>query len=510
MTSPAALRWTIVLHALSAVAMAVFVWFFISRNQPGLTGVPVIAGLGVVYCLCYALASPRLFGGAVTPLSITLARCLYAATLVSLPLLFLNATVWDYYQPLSLFDDAIAALAIAWLLLLAALLLALLSADGRLQGAALVALLAAALPSLVYHVSDPQPAAGLALHRDIFTGGREGYDIYRIPALLVLPAGSKLADGTVLHSDRLLAIAEARRDGALDTGVIDLVQKSSDDGGESWSQQQVICSHHQNGARGKCGNATPLFDSDSGTLWLAYNLSGIPGDLPEGPRVHSAHLMHSLDGGGSWQDPLKLPFGNLVFGPGHGIRKHLPPAQGRLLLPAYRAGSAMVIYSDDHGVTWRKGGELGWGNETEVAELADGRLYMVTRHNAPIGRAPQPNGRLYAYSGDGGLSWPANGLDTVLPTPVCQASVVSAAGGQLLFANPAHSKARVRMTIRASDDNGVSWQRGLQVYPGPAGYSQLGVLGSGEIVLLYERGRMAYSERISFARVSPAQFVARE
>ncbi|MDX1733889.1 MAG: sialidase family protein, partial [Halioglobus sp.] len=143
---------------------------------------------------------------------------------------------------------------------------------------------------------------------------------------------------------------------------------------------------------------------------------------------------------------------------------------------------------------------LGDGNEAEIAELSDGRLYMATRHVAPIGRPPPPGGRLYALSGDGGDSWSGVGFDTALPTPVCQASVIGA-GQRLLFSNPAHRRARVAMTVRTSDDDGASWRRALQVYPGPAGYSQLGVLEDGGAVLLYERGRLSYSERISFARL---------
>jgi len=451
-------------------------------------------------CSCWQI--PGCWGGVTHCCQLGLARVLYAATAIGLPLLFLNATVWDYYQPVSLYEDAIYALAVSWLLLIISSVIALVQGQRQFALAAIVALLGLLFVLMVHGISNPLPASELKRHIHVFSGEEGGYETYRIPALLVLPAGSKLADGSILPGDRILAMAEARRDGALDTGVIDLVQRISDDGGESWSGQRVICSHRVGDERGKCGNATPVFDLHTGRVWLAYNLSGIPDDLAEGPRPHSAHVMHSNDGGLNWQAPRRLPFDNLVFGPGHGIQKQLAPASGRLILPGNRSGSSQVLVSDDSGDTWKAGASLGAGNENEIAELSDGRLFMASRHAAPVGEPPQPNGRLYALSTDGGSSWSPPETDTRIPTPICQGSVLRYGdGGGLLFSNPADEKARVHMTVRASTDDGASWGRSLLVYPGPAGYSQLGALSDGDVVLLYEQGRIEYSERISFARI---------
>ena len=495
-------RIQIVLHALSAMAMATFVYLYVSHNAPGLTDVPIVAMLGVVYVAMFMLANPGLVGGRYSSLPAGFSRILYAVTAIGLPLFFLNATVWDYYQPVSLYEDAIFALALSWSLLILASVIALVQGQRQFALAAFVALLGLVFVLLVRVVSNPVPTASLVQHMHLFQGEEGGYEIYRIPALLIIPASSTLADGTVLQSDRVLAVVEARRDGALDTGVIDLVQKVSDDGGQSWSGQEVICTHEIGGDRGKCGNATPVFDQQSGSVWLAYNLSGIPDDLREGPRTHSSHIMRSEDGGLSWKTPHKLPFDELVFGPGHGIQKKLEPNLGRLIIPGYRNGSSQLMISDDHGVTWQVSAALGAGNENEIAELSDGRLYMTTRHNAPIGRPPEPNGRLFAISVDGGSTWGGVETDVNLPTPICHGSVLRYGdNGGLLFSNPANEGSRVQMTVRGSVDDGLNWSKSLLVYPGPAGYSQLGALSNGDIVLLYEQGRIEYSERVSFARI---------
>jgi sialidase-1 len=494
-------RIPVVLYFLSVAAMWIFVGLFVWRNWAGLENPWITGLLGLAYVLLYGTARSYFTG-----LPGFLRRPLYLIALMVLPWVFIQGTLWDYYQPLSLFDDVILALAVSWLLLIAGLLIELWRGERDLSGAAAIALLGPLLVQGLVMVNKPLPSDALAHHSDLFVGGEGGYDTYRIPALLVLPPASRLASGETLKADRILALVEARKDSALDTGVIDLVLKHSDNGGASWSAQRVICRHVVGDERGKCGNATPVFDADTGRIWLAYNLSGIPGDLPEGPRPHSAHLMASDDGGLSWGEPMRLPFDDVVFGPGHGIQKELPPARGRLVIPGNRGGTSLAVYSDDHGLTWQEGAALGAGNENEIVELSDGRLYMATRHVAPTGRPPQPNGRLYAISTDGGSHWEKPQLDESLPTPISQASILGVGeGGQLLFSNPAHHKARVRMTVRTSLDDGASWPGELLVYPGPAGYSQLGVLSGGDVLVLYERGRMAYSEMISFARIPAAQ-----
>ena len=135
----------------------------------------------------------------------------------------------------------------------------------------------------------------------------------------------------------------------------------------------------------------------------------------------------------------------------------------------------------------------------EIAELSNGSLLMATRHIASVGNPPDPNGRLFSISDNGGVSWEKPSLDQALPTPICQASLLTMNDKQgLLFLNPANTRARVQLTLRYSADNGSSWNNEFVVYPGPAGYSQLGMLTNNNIIGLYENGKLSYSEKISF------------
>jgi sialidase-1 len=67
----------------------------------------------------------------------------------------------------------------------------------------------------------------------LFVGDQDSYTIYRIPGLIVIPQGAQLADRHTLKDDLVLALAEARRNGSLDDGDIDMVVKRSIDNGQS-------------------------------------------------------------------------------------------------------------------------------------------------------------------------------------------------------------------------------------------------------------------------------------
>lgn len=497
-------------------AMGVFIFLFLVRNSPGLATLPLFIALGAGYFLVFARGTLQLASNCLSAVdtkpgfSFTLHRLVLALLSALLIYIFLDNAVLDYYQPLSLHDDAAIALALCWSLLILMFFLVVISPWAQTtkvqRSALLLATIAVAgwpLTASLKWVNAFPVGGQVSIDTDIFVGGVDAYDVYRIPALLVLRKGSQLGNGEVLAQDVIIAMAEARRDGALDTGAIDLVMKRSIDGGRTWTQQQLLCQYKRKGERGKCGNPTPVFDRSTGQIFLAYNLSGIPGGATQ--RTHSSWLMVSENGGNSWGAPIKVADDNLVFGPGHGIQKSRAPHAGRLLIPAYVTEHAIVLYSDDHGDSWQRSAGLNTGNETELAELSDGQVYLTTRHRARIGKPPEPNGRLFSISSDGGQTWPRTQTDTQLPTPVCQASVAGLGdAGGLLFSNPNHPKARVAMSIQYSADDGRQWTGKIPIYAGPAGYSALGVMSNGDAVLAYERGAMSYSERISFARV-PAE-----
>jgi sialidase-1 len=334
---------------------------------------------------------------------------------------------------------------------------------------------------------------------DVFVAGRDGYHTFRIPSLLATPQGA------------VLAFCEGRKNGRGDAGDIDLVMRRSSDGGATWGPLQVIADDGTN----TIGNPCPVVDRDTGTIWmpLTVNLGEdtqrqILDSTSKGTRT--VWMMKSTDDGRTWSRPqeitdsVKAPDWTwYATGPGVSIQLR----SGRLLVPCdhYLAGSraarSHVIYSDDHGATWRRGGVVGDGvNECQVAELGDGTLLLNLR-NQPPRRA---EGRAQSTSRDGGLSWSEAVRDPALVEPACQASLIAHADRgpervRLLFSNPASAK-RERLTVRLSDDGGKTWPASGVLHAGPSAYSCLAVLPDRSIACLYERGEKTSYERITCAR----------
>jgi sialidase-1 len=78
-----------------------------------------------------------------------------------------------------------------------------------------------------------------------------------------------------------------------------------------------------------------------------------------------------------------------------------------------------VIYSDDHGSTWKLGGEAPEQrfNECQVVELSDGRVMLNMRNVRPSDFTT----RGVCVSDDGGETFKDLRQDATLIEPICQA-----------------------------------------------------------------------------------------
>ena len=125
-------------------------------------------------------------------------------------------------------------------------------------------------------------------------------------------------------------------------------------------------------------------------------------------------------------------------------------------------------------------------------ELSDGILLdnMRSYHGK--------NGRAISRSSNGGMTWSKVTLDQALVEPVCQASMIRA-GNRILFANPASTK-RERLTVRVSEDDGLSWTQGKVLHAGPAAYSSLALLPDREVACFFEAGDSSPYEKLVFVR----------
>ena len=351
---------------------------------------------------------------------------------------------------------------------------------------------------------DPPPEPKPTGHA-LFVSGQEGSHTYRIPALAVTTRGT------------VLAFCEARRERNSDTGNIDLVVKRSTDNGRSWSSQTVIWDDGGN----TCGNPCVVVDRDTGTIWLLSTWNR--GDDHEREIIdlrsrdtRRVFVTHSTDDGITWATPVEITadvkqrdWTWYATGPCSGIQIQHGPHKGRLVIPCDHIEAktkhyySHVIYSDDHGKTWKLGGTTPRHqvNECEVVELAGGRLMLNMRNYDRSKR-----NRQVAVSPDGGLTWTEQRFDDALIEPICQAAIeryrwpADDAPGVILFSNPASTRSRVKMTVRASFDEGRTWSAKCLLHSGPSAYSDLAVLESGEVACLYEAGHGHPYESILLAR----------
>jgi sialidase-1 len=128
-----------------------------------------------------------------------------------------------------------------------------------------------------------------------FTSNTEGYNCFKIPALLRTVAGA------------LIAFTEARRPGCSDYSNTDLVYKRSVDGGKTWGALSTLVnvSPEERLNLGLCGH--PLVIGNVAPLQLARD-SRYPGRIlaPHNRNNFETWLTHSDDDGKTWSPARKL------------------------------------------------------------------------------------------------------------------------------------------------------------------------------------------------------------
>jgi sialidase-1 len=110
--------------------------------------------------------------------------------------------------------------------------------------------------------------------------------------------------------------------------------------------------------------------------------------------------------------------------------------------------------------------------------------------------------RKVSVSDDGGLTWSNIWSDPVLIEPICQASLLNHPKKKVFyFINPASENSREKMTLRFSYDEGKAWPVTKVLHEGPAAYSDLTLLKTGELGCFYEAGLRSPYEGIVFQKV---------
>ena len=228
----------------------------------------------------------------------------------------------------------------------------------------------------------------------------------------------------------------------------DIVMKTSTDGGLSWSALRTIADFAQ---QPNC-----VYDSHTDTMVLQYlNISDF-----------SNYQISSTDDGATWSAPsnLKQYLGaanGVETGPGRGLvlRADNPVAPNRLLFIGHLGAYTddYVFYSDDGGATYSVATPaLAKMDEAQLVELSDGTV-VANMRNDHLNKSCDC--RAIAVSKDGGATFGDITYDPALPSPVCQASIMSFTSKVLLFSNPASKTGRVRRGVSFCFSFVCSWLR---------------------------------------------------
>lgn len=301
---------------------------------------------------------------------------------------------------------------------------------------------------------------------------QDGIHTYRIPGLATTNKGT------------LIAVYDNRHNGSVDLQEdVDVGMSRSTDGGQTWESMKVIMDMGEWGGlpqrENGVGDPSILIDRQTDMIWVAALwLHGHPDKrawFASQPGMTSKEtgqflLVKSEDDGLTWSEPInittqiKKPDWHLLLdGPGKGIAME----DGTLVFPAQFKNESEVphstlIYSKDHGKTWTIGtGAKSKTTEAQVVELADHSLMLNMRDDRGSGAGKGTGARSVAITKDLGQTWTEHPTSRkALPEPVCMASLIKHRHkGQdlLLFSNPADQYHRQNMTIKISEDEGITW-----------------------------------------------------
>ncbi|MEW4565892.1 exo-alpha-sialidase [Bremerella sp. JC770] len=372
---------------------------------------------------------------------------------------------------------------------------------------------------------------------DIFTAGEGGYQLYRIPGIVVSRSGT------------ILAYCEARKSDSGDWGQIDIVLRRSLDQGKTWTPPQKLVEVTGPLAINPVAKSQNLDQTDENTV---HNPAAIVDQ-----QTGAIHLLYCLeymrcfylrsdDDGVTWTKPVEItatldqlrpnyPWQVLAVGPAHGVQLQRGKYAGRLVVPvwlslgtggyAHRPSVTATIYSDDHGQTWERGDiavahttEVINPNETAIVELSDGKVMLNTRSESKRHR------RLTTVSPDGVTGWTTPKFEDALLEPICMAGLLrirfpsDGQPGLIAFSNPhnlskrdgkEHAGAlrdRINLSIKLSEDDGKTWFAHRTLETGFSGYSDLARLPSGEILCIYERGSTDADNIFRPTRLTIAKF----
>lgn len=340
-----------------------------------------------------------------------------------------------------------------------------------------------------------------------YYSGMNGYHAFRIPTLIK----TKTA---------LIAFAEGRKNSTSDFGDIDIVYRRSLNAGKTWEPMQILHDLDTMAVQ----NPVPIYVEKENKVVLLFNTTSMSehdvlNKDYELKDERKAYLTMSSDEGKTWATPKDITRNVKrkhwrwhAIGPVHGIELQHGSNAGRLVAPVAisiekgnTAYCMALIYSDDTGNNWQIGAvdknlnDAVRGNETTIAELPDGRIYVNTRDHTG-GSAEKNRGETFSL--DGGLTFEEPIVESEkFPSPIVQSALLNWKGEKelLLFSTPSSTDKRENLIVMASSDHAKTWKTLFRVHEGFSAYSDMAQLDATTLGVIYETDEY---KKIRFKRIS--------
>ena len=315
---------------------------------------------------------------------------------------------------------------------------------------------------------------------------------FRIPGLIRTQEGTLIGcfDARYHHEGDLCA-------------DIDVATVRSTDGGQTWTRPEIAMDAgpgHTNGCGDPC-----IVQDNSGRIWLQSLVCHFAGGASlnvsqtgwDKDKTGQWGMVYSDDDGKTWSKDYVNPtrqikkeeWNTILAGPGNGIITR----DGTIVFPAQiwqnnanPRSMSTICYSKDGGKNWVYGnGVPHRTSECQVVELADGAIMINCRNETWAGK------RVVYITRNLGQTWEKHETDcSALVEPTCQASIINVNskkyGRLLLFSNP-QKYPRSFMTVRASRDDGKTWNNGVLYDTRRCmGYSCLAMVDDDHIGIIYE------------------------
>ena len=344
-----------------------------------------------------------------------------------------------------------------------------------------------------------------------FYSGLQDYFSFRIPTL-------------IKSGGALIAFAEGRKNSTSDFGDIDVVYRRSMDGGRSWEALKLLFDLDTMAVQ----NPTPIYVSSENKIVLLFNTTSMSehdvlNKDYELKDERKAFVTSSKNNGETWEIPREITrqvkkkhWRWHAIGPVHGIELKFGEHTGRLVAPVAisiekgsKAYCMALVYSDDKGESWHIGAvdenltDAVRANETTIAELTDGRIYVNTRDQN--GGSFKKN-RGETFSNDGGQTFSRPIIESdKFPSPIVQSSLLNwdtsedGEPNMLLFSTPSHADKRLDLVIMFSCNESQSWQPLFKVHEGMSAYSDMVKLDQNTLGVIYETDEY---KKIRFRRIT--------